>query len=108
MQTLIALTVMGLIGAVASILAAASALIGMAPLLIVALIAVGVLRRRRRGPRPCGVMAPVLPRPAPAPHPMPVCPDGWLLFPIWRRPEDPAPRSAVLDAEIISIDEHHG
>jgi hypothetical protein len=112
MQNLIAFVVMGLIAAVATLLVAISALIKLAPLLIAVGIVVGALRwlRRRRSrpaPLPPGTMPVGSLRPV-APVLLPPRPDGWVLMPMWWHPEHRVHRSTVLDAEIISVDEHRG
>jgi hypothetical protein len=115
MQILIAFVVMGLIGAVAVVLAATAALIRVAPLLIAVVVMVGAVRcweRRRlarRGPR-----APAPPRPPAVPAPAPPAarflsrPSGWVLVPVWIDPAGRAHRRPVIDAEVISVEEHHG
>jgi hypothetical protein len=111
MQILIALVVMSVIGTVATLLIATAALIQLAPLLIAALVVAGAVRRlqRRRGrplPAPPSVLRRARPRSSPPTLP---CPDGWLLIGVWERPENRGPhRPPVVDAEIISVEDHRG
>jgi hypothetical protein len=110
MQILIALIVMGVVGTAATILVATAAVIQLAPLLVASLVVVGVLRRwqrRRHRPRPAprGDLRPALPWPSP---PVSPCPDGWVLVAVWGRPECRVHRPPVVDADILSVEEHHG
>jgi hypothetical protein len=111
MQILIALIVMGVIGTVATILVATAALIQLAPLLIVALAVVGAVRtlqRRHHRPLPAPPSAVRPGRPRPTPPTLPP-PDGWVLVAVWGRPEDRVQhRPPVVDADVISVEEHHG
>jgi hypothetical protein len=110
MQIVIALIVMGVIGAVATILVATAALIQLAPLLIGALVVVGAVRRLQRGrarplPAPPSVLRPGRPRSAP----MLPCPDGWVLVAVWGCPECRVQhRPPVVDADVISVEDHRG
>src|ERR1700677_3033989 len=101
MQILIAFVVMGLIGAVAVVLAATAALIRVAPLLIAVVVMVGAVRcwerRRLAVPAPAPPAAPFLSRPS-----------GWVFVPVWIDPAGRAHRRPVIDAEVISVEEHHG
>jgi hypothetical protein len=113
MQILIALIVMGVIATVATILVATAALIQLAPLLIAALAVVGALRtlqrrHHRQFPAPPGVLRRALPRPLTPTLPALPCPDGWVLVAVWGRPEHCVHRPPVVDAEVISVEEHHG
>lgn len=114
MQVLIALVMMGLIGVVAVVLVAAAALVRLLPLLIVVLVVVGAVRwferPGRRRPAPCPPAPPrpiAAPRPVPPPWPPMPRPDGWVMVPVWI-PHGRAQHHPVIDAEVISVDEHHG
>jgi hypothetical protein len=110
MQILIALVVMGLIGVLAVVLIAASALIRSLPLLIVVLVVVGAVRwwerctHRGAAPAP----PPTIAGPVPPPRSMLPRPDGWVLVPVWLDPHSRPQRRPVIDAEVISVDEHDG
>lgn len=114
MQILIAFVVMGLIGLVAVVLAAAAALIKFAPLLVGVLVVIGAVRWwERRGhspvaPPPAPAHPQTLPRPAPPAPPMPPRPTGWVMVPVWMDPSGRPHRHPVIDAEVISEDQHHG
>jgi len=113
MQILIAVVVMGLIGAVAVVLTATAALVRVAPLLITVVVVVGAVRWwERRPPRP-GPRAPAPPRPpaVSAPVAQPASswrPGGWVLVPVWVDSRGRAHRHPVIDAEVISTEGHHG
>jgi hypothetical protein len=115
MQILIAVIVMGLIATVAVVLAAGATISRLAPLLIAVLVVVGVVRslQRRRKPRPAppplpGVIRPAPPQPVAPIRPTMPRPDGWMLVPMWWLPAQPVHRPPVLDADIISVEEHRG
>jgi hypothetical protein len=114
MQILIAFVIMGLIGTLAVALIAAATLIRLLPVLIVVLVVVGAVRWwERRGDRqaPCRPAPPrpiTAPRSAPPPWPTMPRPDAWVLVPVWMAPRGRGPHHPVIDAEVISVDEHHG
>jgi hypothetical protein len=115
MQILTAFVIMGLIGAVAVVLVAAAALVRLLPLLIVVLVVVRALRwwgrrgHRRRAPSPPTPPRPITaPGSAPPPWPTMPRPDGWVMVPMWLDPHGRGQHHRVIDAEVISVDEHHG
>lgn len=114
MQILIAFVVMGLIGLVAVVLAAGAALIKFMPLLVVVLVVIGAVRFwERRGdnpvaPPPAPPRPPAISRPAPPAPLIPPRPTGWVMVPVWMDPSGRPHRHPVIDAEVISEDQHHG
>jgi len=115
MQIVIAVVVMGVIGLVAVVLVAAATLIRLLPLLMLVLMVVGAVRWwERRAGRRAGPYAPApprssaIPRPAAPPPPTVRYPDGWLMVPLWIDPRGRAQRRPVMDAEVISVQDHDG
>jgi hypothetical protein len=108
MQVLIALVMMGLIGVLAVVLTAAAALIQFLPLLAVVLTVLGALRWGERRSHRRRARPPASRRPAPPPPPIPQRLGRWVMVPVWVDPGGRAHHRPVIDAEVISAEDHDG
>jgi hypothetical protein len=137
MRFLITLLCMGAVVMAAVVFALVDVVMKLLPLLIAALVAVVAVRswerRRHRAPATAGARSAVVNVPgeaAFAAHPpttldtprshlatgayrhagvsVPDAPDGWVMVPVWRGSAPHRQQHTVIDAEVISEDEHRG